>query len=338
MTACSRAARLAALLLLASHAVTGGAVPILSDGSDGAFSGGGTLALDADGIFNFTTIHVTSTLSFVRNAANTPVVLAATGDVVIDGTVNVSAGDFGATGGPGGGNGGARGVGNQAGLAGDGPGAGGGGGPTASGLGNAGGGAGHATPGLQAVRYTNNQPGTPGGALAFGFPSGGSGGGGGSGAVLFGVPLDGGVGGGGGGGLLITTPGTITLNGSILADGGHAGWGFANVFANAGGGGGGSGGSIVLEATSIAVAAGATLSAQGGAGGGLSTQPVAFDPFVYSNGAHGGQGFVLFATPNLALDPAANIAATVVPLPAGLLLLAPGAALLLGVARHRRAT
>ena len=324
-----------AALLLAGFTSASAALSIVSDGSDGAFTGGGTLALDADGVFNFTTIHVTSGLSFVRNAANTPVVLAATGDVVFDATVNVSAGNFNGSGGPGGGNGGARGVGNEAGLAGVGPGAGEGGAATGSGLGNAGGGAGNASPGLQAVRYTNSQPGAPGGAVAFGYPPGGSGGGGGSGAVFFGVPLDGGVGGGGGGGIVITTPGAITINGAVLADGGHAGWSFANVFANGGGGGGGSGGAIVLEGGAVTLGAGARLSAQGGAGGGKSTQTVPFDPFLYSNGAHGGEGYVLFATTDLNIDPNAVVAATVVPVPAAGLLLVPALAALAGVGRRR---
>ncbi len=328
-------ARLVAALLLAGFTSASAALSIVSDGSDGAFSGGGTLALDADGVFNFTTIHVTSALSFARNAANTPVVLAATGDVLIDATISVSAGNFNGVGGPGGGDGGARGVGNEPGLAGDGLGAGEGGAATASGLGNAGGGAGNATPGLQASQYTNSQPGAPGGALAFAYPPGGSGGGGGSGAVFFGVPLDGGVGGGGGGGIVITTPGSITVNGAILADGGHAGWGFANVFASAGGGGGGSGGAIVLEGGSVTLTAAARLSAQGGAGGGKSTQPVAFDPFLYSNQAHGGEGYVLFATPDLNIDPDATVAATVVPLPAAGLLLLPACAALVRVGRRR---
>ena len=100
-------ARPVAALLLAGFTSASAALSIVSDGSDGAFSGGGTLALDADGVFNFTTIHVTSGLSFLRNAANTPVVLAATGDVLIDATISVSAGNFNGVGGPGGGDGGA---------------------------------------------------------------------------------------------------------------------------------------------------------------------------------------------------------------------------------------
>jgi hypothetical protein len=93
---------------------TGGyAAAVVSDGSDGAFSGGGTLTLDADGVFNFTTITIPAgaTLGFARNAANTPVVLGAIGNVVIDGTIDVSAGHFSGVAGAGGGDGGAPGCG-----------------------------------------------------------------------------------------------------------------------------------------------------------------------------------------------------------------------------------
>lgn len=60
------------------------------------------LDLPPDGIIHATTITVASnkTLRFNRNAANTPVVLLATGDVEIIGTINVSGGN--GLGGPGG--------------------------------------------------------------------------------------------------------------------------------------------------------------------------------------------------------------------------------------------
>jgi hypothetical protein len=49
--------------------------------------------LPPDGILHCTTIHVAagSTLRFRRNSANTPVYLLATGDVTIDGAIDVSA-------------------------------------------------------------------------------------------------------------------------------------------------------------------------------------------------------------------------------------------------------
>ena len=64
--------------------------------------------VDGDNVFNFTTITVASgaTLTFNRNAFNTPVYLLATGDVVITGKIDVSgrnrSGNSPGTGGPGG--------------------------------------------------------------------------------------------------------------------------------------------------------------------------------------------------------------------------------------------
>jgi hypothetical protein len=81
-----------------------------SDGSMGALNvtSNRTLALPSDGIFRFTTINIAvgTTLTFTPNAMNTPVYLLATGDVTIDGTIDVS-GSSGTTvsggrGGPGG--------------------------------------------------------------------------------------------------------------------------------------------------------------------------------------------------------------------------------------------
>lgn len=316
------------------------AATFLSDGSDGAWHGGGTLALDTDGVFHFTTITVPlgATLGFTKNAANTPVVLAAIGNVVIDGTITVSAGHFNrSAAGPGGGAGGVKGAGLQAGTDGGGLAPGGGGPiPASPNPGNAGGGGGMATAGATASRYSNSQPGAGGTALGFAGPAGGSGGGGGSGWTLFGVELSGGDGGAAGGGLLITTPGDIIINGAILANGGHGAWAFANAFGHGGPGGGGSGGNVALVAGSINLSETAIISAIGGAGGGLSTQPVPNDPFNFSSLAHGGQGYVMFDADALAISPGAAIAATVVPLPPALLMLAAGIIGVLGSARRVR--
>ena len=89
-----------------------------------------TLDVPADGIFNLTALLVDSnrTLTFNRNARNTPVYILATGPIVIEGTVHVN-GEKGSNvaagrGGPGGFDGGAPG---NAGIApGDGSGPGGG--------------------------------------------------------------------------------------------------------------------------------------------------------------------------------------------------------------------
>jgi len=76
--------------------------------------------------------------------------------------------------------------------------------------------------------------------------------------------------------------------------------------------------------------------ARGGAGGGLSTETVAFDPYRFSSGANGGLGYVLFAAAMVDIDPAATITATVVPLPASLLLLGGSLPGLLCWARRAR--
>lgn len=327
---------LVALLVMTLATITEAAT-IVSDGSDGELHGGGTLQLDGDGIFNFTTITIPggATLRLTPNAANTPAVLAASGDVVIDGTIDVSAGHFNRLAyGPGGGAGGLAGNGAEAGSAGTGPSPGEGGEfPPSLKPGNAGGGGGMGTPGLVATQYTNSAPGTGGAMIGFPGPVGGSGGGGGSGWLFFGVELGGGAGGAAGGGLLITTPGTITVNGSILANGGHAGWAFANIGGFGGPGGGGSGGNIMLEATEISLGAGATVSAIGGAGGGLSTQPVPNDPYFYSNEADGGLGYLALAAATVNIDPAAAVNAAVVPLPPAIWLF--GSVLLAGALRPR---
>lgn len=85
-----------ALLLLASGMSTAQG-QVFDFGSDGTFGAiditvDTTLDMPPDGIFNATTINVASgaTLKFNRNALNTPVYLLATGDITIDGTIDVS--------------------------------------------------------------------------------------------------------------------------------------------------------------------------------------------------------------------------------------------------------
>jgi adhesin/invasin len=110
----------------------------------------------------------------------------------------------------------------------------------------------------------------------------------------------GGGGGGGGGALRIVSPVSIVLSSgaSILANGGNGGSGGVSIDDcndDAGGaGGGGSGGAIWLQAPTLTVPAGATLSAHGGVGGvagataagasggtgGLGRLRLSFDPAV----------------------------------------------------------
>ncbi|MEN9676397.1 MAG: hypothetical protein RIS76_2293 [Verrucomicrobiota bacterium] len=90
-----------------------------STGADGPLNvtSNTVVQLPADGVLNYTTITVgvSNSLTFKRNVLNTPVYLLATGDVVIDGSINVNGGTgsvaplSGGLGGPGGFDGGAGG-------------------------------------------------------------------------------------------------------------------------------------------------------------------------------------------------------------------------------------
>jgi hypothetical protein len=315
------------LTLLLTPSTTALADAVISDGSLGALNPTGSQVINLDnvapdGVLNYTTIDIPPgvTISFNANASNTPVFMAATGLVVIDGIVEVSAGHFSTAAGPGGGAGGLAGSGASAGSDGSGP-APGEGGLGSTGLGNAGGGGGMASPGLVATSRSGGAPAAGGPAIspipllpdiAGGGGSGGGGGGGRNQCIGGCVALTGGVGGGGGGGLQVATPDDLILNGSIRANGGHGGWAFANILGHAGPGGGGSGGYIELYANRIEIGPAAVLEAVGGAGGGLSTEPVPNDPYFFSSGANGGEGYLLFGTSDLELDPAATIAATLV--------------------------
>lgn len=328
----------------------------LSDGSDGAFTPTSSLTLDLgvvapDGIFNFTTVNIPTnvTVRFKPSAANTPVYFLATGSVVINGKIDLSA--SGVEGGPGGGRGGAGAVDNGAGSVGSGLAPGQGGGPQVPGyVGNAGGGGGMATLGFDPVKTAAEAQarGTVGvltgpswgaGGSATGFPlplTGGSSGGGGGGFYRF-IYYGTGAGGGGGGALGISTPASLALGGSLLSNGGDGGVAFANIFGHAGPGGGGSGGAFLLEASAIALSASAVIEARGGAGGGISTQPVAFNPYYWSSGAHGGQGWALFETSALTIDPGAQLSQiTVVPEPSSWLMLSVGIATVAWLVRRRR--
>jgi hypothetical protein len=248
-----------------------------STGADGAFSplSDTQLQIPDSGVFNFTTVNIPLgvTVTFIKNAANTPVYILATGDVTIGGTLSVSGGNAvsitAGAGGPGGFDGG---YGGDASKGGNGLGPGGGSmsGSSNTGL-QAGGGGGYGSAG---VTYG----GGPGGSVYgedFIIPFiGGSGGAGGNYSSVCGdFWAYGRAGGGGGGAILIASSGTISVTGSILANGGA---GYRSV--NTGGqgdmgcysvayssGGGGSGGAIKLIADTIA--GNGTISAAGGSGG-----------------------------------------------------------------------
>ena len=340
---------------------TAQAASVISDGSDGAFvAQPGVNVLDLtvpgreSGVFNFTTISVPvgATVVFKRAAGLTPpVTLAATGEVQVLGTIDVSA--RGGLAGPGGGEGGAGGLGDAACVAADCVPAEAGGGllggnagqnATSGGIkstpGYAGSGGGMATQGLAAdpTRFSASAPAT-GAVAALPVPLvGGSGGGGGGGWMFFGVQLGGGAGGDGGGALEITTPASLVLGGTLLANGGNGGWGFTNIGGTGGPGGGGSGGNLRLVAENIAVLQSAVVSAVGGWGGCLSTEPCDRDRPTLSKLNNGGMGFFDVTARTMSISPDAALSAVValhaVPLPAGLPLL--GGALLSLLATQRR--
>jgi len=247
-----------------------------------------TVTLPADGILDYTSVNIPAgvTVSFKRNAANTPVVIRTTGNVTIAGSITLGAqtaptpsgtagdgvlGDDGqpGTGGPGGYDGGSGGLGPVLGGkagGGGGSGQGPGGGPAALGrynndYGYAGGGA-----GFNGNGGTDNYGATAGGT-GYGQVSllpliGGSGGGGGAAGGTF----TGGGGGGGGGGIMIASSGTISVSGNIITDGGAGAQSFGTSCG--GGGGGGAGGAIRLVAEKLDRSGSGHLYARNGAGAG----------------------------------------------------------------------
>jgi hypothetical protein len=214
-----------------------------------------TVTLPSTGIMNLTKMNVPTgwTVTFINNAANTPVYIEASdmsaSSVIINGTINVSGWSVGCVatpgdGGPGGYAGGYGGETNGDGGKGLGPGGGTGGWDSNC---RYGGGGGYGTAG----GTRNCPPGGPSYGNANIMPViGGSGGGGGFGCD--GHPGYGGA--GGGGAIVIASSGTIAINGSIQANGGSitcSDWG-----------GNGSGGAIKLMASYITGSG--TLSAKGG--------------------------------------------------------------------------
>ena len=229
-----------------------------------------TLQLPPSGIFNFTTVNIPDnvTVKFLRNEANTPVIILATGDVTTSGLIDVSAtaasGGVPGRGGPGGFDGGLGGTGfgsSPNGTPGIGPGGGQGG---VAGVGTA---SGSASGGGFGTQGTANGAAVPGGQT-YGvhtlFPLiGGSGGGGGAGGPTSSGP----AGGGGGGAILIASSGKITVNAplvlrGILAQGGNGVTKAVGLAANVASGCG-SGGAIRLIANSI-VTGGALLDVRSG--------------------------------------------------------------------------
>lgn len=318
---------------LGAHAFDSG-----STGADGAYSPtvSEPLALPPSGIFNFTSVNIPAgvTVTVVRNTTNTPIVILASGNVTIAGTLSVngtSAPGSGAAGGGAQGDDGTPGVGGPGGFDGGrggrtvaqgfagtglGPGAGNpgffrpagdqcvnGAGWSSGGTGGGFGAGGGASP-LGAVNcpqsgYNNPQAlgGTSYGSSRLLPLIGGSGGGGGGGGATF----EGGGGGGGGGAILIAASGTVNVSGALVANGGAGG--AATGAGIGGGGGGGSGGAIRIMATVLA--GNGTISAAGGPQGDVSGQNTSvFGATV------GGAGYVRFEADTITRTAAANPVAT----------------------------
>lgn len=230
--------------------------------ADGAFapSVDTVLTLPDNGVLNFTdvTIPVGVTVTFARNAANTPVFILASGDITIDGTINVSGGDVPAApgpmpqltdnapglGGPGGFDGGQGGLSYTPKIlatSGRGPG---GGGQSRSRCG--GGGGGYGAIGQNSSSCSSSgDAGEIYGSSNLALLTGGSGGGGGGADKDSGFRGQGGS--GGGGAILLASSAQITINGAVIANGGNV----ANLVFGRGGGGGGSGGAIRIVAETL---------------------------------------------------------------------------------------
>jgi len=209
-----------------------------SNGSDGAFNPATDTVINMadrpNGIYQYTSVNISNnvTVTFVPNAANTPVVWLVQSNVVINGSVNINGqnawNSSAGVGGPGGYRGGSAGQNASSGL---GPG---GGGAYTGFLADSGGAASYGTLGS-----TNGGTTGPIYGNSFLIPLlGGSGGGGSSSGQND-------FGGGGGGAILIASSATIQLNGGINAPGG---WGF--LYGGTGGAGG-SGGAVRLVALTI---------------------------------------------------------------------------------------
>lgn len=217
-----------------------------STGADGAFNptADTQLTLPPSGIFNFTDVTIPTgvTVTFTKNAANTPVYILASGDITIEGTISINGGN-------GGGHGdGARGIGGPGGFDGGHGGLRSDWGSSAA-TGEAGFGPGGGNPGTSSSGY-----GRGGGFATRGYLSGGTtygeshlrtliGGSGGGGAYGSSALAPGG--GGGAGAILLAASGTINISGAVTAIGGDGGTRVNDYAAP------GSGGAIRIVATTV---------------------------------------------------------------------------------------
>jgi hypothetical protein len=270
-----------------------------STGADGAFAPtqNATVPIPASGVFNFTTVNIPSgvTITYVRNAANTPLTILAAGDVnisgsiVLDGQPGSSAG-FGGLGGPGAGTGGQGGINvNASGMPGAGTGGGGGGvgfvyGGSPLCTGGAGGGFQTAAPGVFNGVYGASGGAAYGSSVLTPLLAGSGGGGGGAISAITSAG-----GGGGAGAILIASSTQIVFPASgpagvISAQGGTGGNGGSGCS-----GGGGSGGAIHLVANTVSGLAQFKVS---GGNSGCPGDATGCHNSFGSGGGSGGQGYV----------------------------------------------
>ncbi len=264
-----------------------------STGVDGDFkpTANVKLPLPPDGVFNFKSVNIPAnvTVTFTRNAANTPVYMLVQNDATIAGTIDVSgqnspdtgtAGDgnmaddgLPGLGGPGGFDGGAGGYAANppnglSTLGGDGLGPGGGKGHSlCASVGYYGSGAGFGSDGVNAPGCMNLPGGKSYGNSQLQPLIGGSGGGGSGGTANYVRGLGGG---GGGGAILLAATGTINITGKIQSNGGNSGANgqIPNVQSYSYGGGSGSGGAIRIMASILRY--NGQISANGGIGSSTS--------------------------------------------------------------------
>jgi hypothetical protein len=80
----------AAVLLACAPAALAQTFSSGSTGADGALNtAGGTITVRPGGVYHYTTVNISGTLNYLRGADNSPVVILAQGDVIIDGTISV---------------------------------------------------------------------------------------------------------------------------------------------------------------------------------------------------------------------------------------------------------
>jgi len=235
-------------------AMTSTQVVTQSDGSEACVLQAGNFEVGENAILTIT--------------GNRPLILMSSGNVVIDGVIDVSA--RGPEPGPGGFAGGQL-LGN---ADGEGPGHGSGGSHASDDSDGGGGGGGLCGMGGDGGVGSGTAGGVGGESIAGDWRlvplHGGSGGGRGRGLIT--MDSIGSAGGAGGGALQISALGNMTVRGGILAGGGGGRGGSSAIMlptsTGSSGGGGGSGGTVLLEALSVTLSGDGFIRAIGGAGGG----------------------------------------------------------------------